>query len=257
LLFLCIAGLVATLKNSAQAWRLALPLLALVSAASAIVLFWETSPRYSHCVHFAFAGAAAVGYAQLRRGVRSALSIGIGRRRQFVLVVVAAGVLWVGFAVALSVGLRSASSYLFADIRHVAVTLAGQPLHPEPLDRWTAPWEQAIVIGDGIALPATLRMEWPTTDHSKQSRLNMSVWLPTHPPEPWASCRIVVPSANGDVAYPLRDLDIMRRAAWTNVSPDDGRRSLEVTLLPPVGQARLSAVGSITLAFGYIQPPGK
>ncbi len=258
LLFLSIAGLLAALNNGALAWRLALPLLAIVSAASAIVLFWEASPRYSHCVHFAFAGVAAVGWSQLRRGVRSGLSLDAVRRKQLALVVVAACLLWAVFAAALSARLRSAGSYLFADIRHAVATLEDRPVGTEPLDRWTAPWEQEMVLPDGVDLPAKLHIEWPAAAQPKQRMWNVSLWLPVPPPEPWASCRVVVPSADhGAAVYPLRELDIMKRAIWTDISPDNGRSYLEVALLPPLGQTAIHASGPLTLAFGYIQPPVK
>jgi hypothetical protein len=257
LLFLSMAGLAAALKSNAMAWRLALPLLAIVSAASAIVLLWETSPRYSQCVHFAFAGAAAVGYSQLRRGLRPALTIGAVPGKRFLLVVAAAGLLWVGFAAALSAGLRSASSYLFADIRHAEVTLADRPLRMEPLHRWTTPWEETIELENGVALPAKLRIAWPTAGQREGGDWNMSVWLPTPPAEPWASCRIVVPAADHhEMVYQLRDLAAMKRSAWTDVSPDNGRRAVDVVLLPPLGQTGFSPSGPITLAFGYIQQVG-
>jgi hypothetical protein len=230
-----------------------LPLLAVVSAAAAIVLFWETSPRYSHCVHFAFAGVAAVGYRQFRRGIFPALTLGV-RGKPFLLVLAAAGLLWVGFAAALWAGLRSASSYLFADIRHAAVTLAGQRLPTEPLHRWTAPWEQAIEIGNGAALPATLHIEWPAAGEPRNSGWNMSVWLPNAAAGPWDSCRFVAPAADRhEVVYALRDLAKMKRAGWMDSSADRRQHSLDVVLLPPPGQTTFSPAGSLGLAFGYMQ----
>ena len=58
------------------------------------------------------------------------------------------------------------------------------------------------------------------------------------------------------MVYQLRDLAAMKRSAWTDVSPDNGRRAVDVVLLPPLGQTGFSPSGPITLAFGYIQQVG-
>ncbi len=253
-LLMCIAGMAAAVKRWHLAWRLWLPILSTVLTGCAIVFFWVAQARYAHSIYFALLIFAAVGFANLRAEGLRALRLDAGAVKR----VVAAGtvwlILWGAFAGLAYAAARAARSYQFADLRAAVVELAGQRAQVTRLDRWTGAWERVITLQAGTKLPATMRIGWPSgPELDGYPGLRLSLWTPEPVDAAAAFARVLVPCTRaGGSTYTLKELMTMKRGRWPIEPTGSAGRSVEVTLLPPDGQAELVLQRPLKLAFGYV-----
>jgi hypothetical protein len=222
ILGLCLLGLIRCWQSAALQKRFLVPVLLLVMSCAAIVLIWETSPRYSHPIQFALLILATVGIAGFSKSFEA-----IRVRPRFVLEFAGSGVAIAGCWLVVSLGIvgvaRSASSYQFLDPRAVHVQWGDKTIPVEPLHDYSRSWEGAIQVPAGSTLPATLRLSFPALRSAEWDHLSVSLWLPDAPAGYRVSCgetsvsgrisRVQIPpggtlslsvSASGETRSPLR-----------------------------------------------------
>lgn len=247
MLMLCGVGLLRALRSSWLRSRLLIPVLLLTASVAGIAILWETSPRYSHPVHFALAILAATGALELRKGLARWVAIrGAGRR-----LVASAGILgaaWLLLCCLVFAAASHAASYTFVDLGTCRVEMGGSVIRIEALHRWTSAWEGMIEIPAGTPLPAELHLSVPAPVWPKNGRMAISLWLPDQPGDPCPSCRVVVRGA-AEAPY-VRDLARMKRF-YAVAEPASGTvRTIEIGI--EASQTRTPA--PIRLALGYALP---
>ena len=248
-LFLCMFGLLTALNEPYFACQLSPLFLLIVLAAGAIVLVWESSPRYSHGVDFAILAIAALGFGSMRNGARGAIKLSAGAYRGIGLTVCAVLLLWVLLAVGLYVVAEHARTYLYLDMRNLIADMDGHPAELRALHRWTTSWERAITIPKGTSLPATLHLHLPMGE--KGVRYSMSVWTSDPTIGEGASCVLIIPSVEGNAARSrLADLNSMRRGIWKTSSQRG--LSIDLALLPPDGENSHILSKPLTWSIGYV-----
>jgi hypothetical protein len=251
-LLFTVIGMAAVLNRR----RISVPILVLISivlfAAGAIVLVWETSPRYSHSVHFVLAIFAAVGLGSARgKGLHQFGLFHCGKLRRVGIVVAALIVLWTAFSVTLYLLVSHASSHLFKDMRQATILLNGKRIEETPLHPATRAWEAGIVIPSDTSFPAKLRVTWPKKSVAIHQQIGMSAWIPNSTAGT-GLCRLIVPSCAADnSADRVEDLEKMQRGCWQDLAGSSNAVSVDLTLLPPEGQHIWVSEREFKLALGY------
>jgi hypothetical protein len=237
-LFFSIAGIVVALRRRTISMPLFLLAALVLSAAAGIVLLWETSPRYSHPIHFALAIFAALGFGAIRHGILQFASGGSPIAWRLLRVLAALVAVWA--ILALTAYAAARQSPTFVDMRQATFTLNDTLLAGTPVDRSTESWETALTIPRGTPLPATVRVIPSFVDGSAGQHFRMSLRIPAvggSPP------RMVFRDCNGQIeSWFPEDLVRMKRGCWQD--------RIEITLLPPQEQTTRTDQ-ELALAVGY------
>jgi hypothetical protein len=182
ILLLCASGVLVCWQKRQMQLRLILPVLLMVLSCAAIVLIWETSPRYSHPVQFAVLMLASVGFLQFSKGFAP-----LARQSKGAFEVCLGGAAIISCWLLVSAGIfvlaRSAKGYQFADPRSAGVRIEGKPATLESLHGFSNSWEGAIDLPAGTMLPATVTVVFPKKPVSGDGHLSVSAWLPDVPPK--------------------------------------------------------------------------
>ncbi len=239
ILTLCLLGVIRCWKSAALQRRLLVPVLLTVLSCGAIVLIWETSPRYSHPIQFALLILATAGLTGFSRASRE-----ITIRPRLVLDFASSGaaiaLCWVIVSVGIVGVARSATNYQFLDPRGISAMLGNRPMPVEPLHSFSSSWEGAIHLPAGTALPASVQVSLPQPQTHDWDHLSVSVWLPDGTPDCQVSCRtgktsVAVPAAaSGHISR----VQVPKSGALTlSITSSNGQRTTASALRVGIGYA--------------------
>jgi hypothetical protein len=179
--------------------------LLVVLSCSAIVILWETSPRYSHPVHFAVLMLASLGLLRISQGFsKGILPLLHGPRRMIELAACSAAIVvsWLLLSVGIFAVARAETSYQFLDPRKMTVQIDGRPAVVQPLHSYSSSWEGAIRLPVGTVLPASIRVSFPQFNAAKWNHLSIILWLPDLPVARKDALPVVCHVGDRDVGVP-------------------------------------------------------
>jgi hypothetical protein len=176
----CAVGLLICWESRRLQLRLMTPVLLMVMSCAAIVLIWETSPRYSHPVQFAMLMLATVGISRISR---RPLSLVLPARALLEVVSGSAAIVfcWLLLSACIFGAARSLTHEQLLDPRMMSLKIDDKPARVEPLHSFSASWEGDIALPQGTALPATVRVSFPEPPTGSWNHLSVSLWLPDAP----------------------------------------------------------------------------
>jgi hypothetical protein len=244
LLALCLLGLIRCWQSAALQRRFLVPVLFIVISCAAIVLIWETSPRYSHPIQFAVLILAAAGLAGFSRSCR-AISV-----PRFVLDFASSGAAialgWVMLSLCVVGIARSATNYQFLDPRALRAALNQNAIAVEPLHAFSSSWEGAIRLPAGTVLPATVQVSFPVPRMAAWDHLSVSIWLP----DPVAGsqvCQVLCRAGKMSAGIPAAASGRIARIQIPRTGADAAVLSLSISSAS--GQRRTAA--GMRLGIGY------
>ena len=245
-LFFCGLGLLVCWRNRRLQLRLMVPVLLVVMSCAAIVLVWETSPRYSHPVHFAVLMLASIGLIRF-----SPTIVSLSREARSVAQIASGGLVIVGCWLIVSVliftAAHLATNHQFVDPRRMTVQIDNRVLEVEPLNSFSKSWEGDIRLPAGTVLPAKVRVSFPELPLSNWNHLSVSMWLPT----------------DQDSGYLVdwRDSQSgghLPSAASGRISraeiPKEGKHAASMTLLVRPSEGQVKTKSPVNIAIGYALP---
>jgi len=247
MLALCLLGLIRCWQSPALQRRLLVPVLSTVLSCAAIVLIWETSPRYSHPIHFALlilATAGLSGFSRSSRIFATRPRIALNFALDFASSGAAIALCWVVVSLCIVGVARSATNYQFLDPRAISALLDKKPMPVEPLHSFSSSWEGAIRLPAGTRLPANVEISFPKPQIAGWDHLSVSVWLPdlaTGQDLFEITCR----TGKASVTIPAAASGHISRVQVPRSGADSGVLSLTITS----GQSRTAS--SIRLGIGY------
>jgi len=241
LLILCLLGLIRCSKSGALQRRFFVPVLLIVMGCAAIVLIWETSPRYSHPIQFALLLLATAGLAGFSRPSQI-----FGIRPRFVLDFASSGAAiafcWVMVSLCIVGVARSATNYQFLDPRAISALLEKKAVPVEPLHSFSSSWEGAIRLPAGTALPASVQISFPQPQIAGWDHLSVSIWLPDRTTGR-DLCQVTRRTGQSSVAIPS--------AASGRISRLQVPRSGSLTLMITSTTGQTRTASSLRLGIGY------
>lgn len=246
ILLLCLLGLVRCWRSARLQARLMTPVLLIVLSCLAIVLIWETSPRYSHPIQFALLILATVG---LTAFSRSWLALRIQPRLvwEFASSGAAIAVCWLVISGCIVGVARSATNYQFLDPRVISAHIGNKPVEVEPIHSFTQQWESAIRLPAGTALPATVQVSLPAPRVKPWDHVSVSLWLPDLPARNDTPFQVSCTTAKGTVTLPAAASGHIIRVELPRTAKDHG--SLTLSLVPNTSQTL--TVSPLRIGIGY------
>jgi hypothetical protein len=244
-LALCTLGTLLCWTRRRLQLRMLVPVLLIVMSCSAIVLLWETSPRYSHPVQFAVLMLSTLGVMRSRQVLAA-----MRQTKLLIEVTGAAAALvagWLLVSACIFAFARAATAYQFADMRSVSVHLNGAPLVVQPLHSFSSSWEDAITIPAATSLPASVGVSFPEMTIAGRDHLTVSVWLPDSHPGKKIAYKVTCRTPEISQTVPSAESGHILRL----MLPDRGNKTptLELLLDSESGQTRIGF--PVRVAFGY------
>jgi hypothetical protein len=222
------------------------PVLLIVLSCLAIVLIWETSPRYSHPIQFALLILATVGITGISH---SSFALRIQPRLIWEFASGGAAIVasWLVISGCIVGVARSATNYQFLDPRAISAHIGNKPVEVEPIHSFTQQWESAISLPPGTALPAIVRVSLPAPHVKPWDHVSVSLWLPDLPAKNDAPYRVSCITANGTVNLPSAVSGHIIRVALPSTAKEPG--SLTLALVPAPGQTLTAS--PLRIGIGY------
>jgi hypothetical protein len=234
--------------NTSLGQRIFVPVALMVFSALAIIFIGETSPRYSHCIHFVILLLAAIGIEQLnlhrvhnRSFLRRQL-LQLGRQSALILLC------WLVAGTLIAAGCRAATNYHFADMRFARIE-SGPGLHAQlaPLHNYSRSWESVLDLQRGTSLPATLQVDLPVPKNRNWDHVTIAVWIIDQNPNPGYEVRCASPGAPV-VAVPA---GISGHIARIQLNRASGENPVLAVSLIPSTPGVTTAQSDIRLGIGY------